>query len=441
MAANIRTSKFKHIYGQPLKKEESFDDVLVSKSALDTSFCDVNPKFIALILECSGGGSFLILPIEKYGRHSPNVPVANGHSKAVTDLRWCPHDDNIIASASDDCTIKIWNVEEPGPDAKDANLTFSELATLTHHERRVNLILWHPSVKNVLLTAGNDNLLTLCNLETTEIIAQQTFEKPVCSASFNFDGSKLVIGLKDGHVAILNAKNLEILQIEKCHDSTKPCQVAYLRGEKIFTTGFGRGGKRLYALCDAKELTKMYTSEEIDNNNGVMFIQYDSDLNLLFLVGKGDSVVRYFEYDEQEANIFYLNRFDSQEPQRGFAFMGKRGVNVQACEITRLYKVHAKKVEVIPFVVPRKSEHFQKDLYPDTPGLEPALTVAEWLDGKDSTPILVSFRIDLPRTSACLDKSALFKFISLMIQLIETCAWIPLFVFTLCRDVMMLLFL
>lgn len=39
-----------------------------------------------------------------------------------------------------------------------------------------------------------------------------------------------------------------------------------------------------------------------------------------------------------------------------------------------------------------QSELFQEDLYPDTPGLEPALESAEWFDGKDKTPVLVSMR-------------------------------------------------
>lgn len=30
-----------------------------------------------------------------------------GHNAAVTDLKWCPFNDNIIASGSDDCTVSL----------------------------------------------------------------------------------------------------------------------------------------------------------------------------------------------------------------------------------------------------------------------------------------------------------------------------------------------
>lgn len=43
--------------------------------------------------------------------------------------------------------------------------------------------------------------------------------------------------------------------------------------------------------------------------------------------------------------------------------------------------------------VPRKSELFQEDLYPDTVSDEHALTVEEWSDGKDADPLLASLKV------------------------------------------------
>jgi len=45
--------------------------------------------------------------------------------------------------------------------------------------------------------------------------------------------------------------------------------------------------------------------------------------------------------------------------------------------------------QVIPFVVPRKSELFQEDLYPDTVSDVPAITAEEWWEGTNKEPILV----------------------------------------------------
>ena len=42
--------------------------------------------------------------------------------------------------------------------------------------------------------------------------------------------------------------------------------------------------------------------------------------------------------------------------------------------------------------VPRKSELFQEDLYPDTIGDTAAMTCDEWIEGKDCDPLTISLK-------------------------------------------------
>jgi len=91
--------------------------------------------------------------------------------------------------------------------------------------------------------------------------------------------------------------------------------------------------------------------------------------------------------------VHYINTFQTSDPQRGICMMPKRGVTVKDCEITRFYRLNnAGFCQVVSMTVPRKSELFQEDLYPDTPGEEPGSTAEEWLDGKDAQPILISLK-------------------------------------------------
>lgn len=103
----VRQSKFRHVFGQTVKAEQGYDDIRVSKVTWDSSFCAVNPKFLAVIVESSGGGAFLVLPLSKSGRVDKNYPLVIGHSGPVLDIDWCPHDDNILASCSEDCTAMV----------------------------------------------------------------------------------------------------------------------------------------------------------------------------------------------------------------------------------------------------------------------------------------------------------------------------------------------
>ena len=59
----MRSSKYRHIYGCPAKKEQCYEAMRITKDAHDSSFCAVNPKFLAVVLESAGGGVFLVQPI------------------------------------------------------------------------------------------------------------------------------------------------------------------------------------------------------------------------------------------------------------------------------------------------------------------------------------------------------------------------------------------
>ncbi len=76
---------------------------------------------------------------------------------------------------------------------------------------------------------------------------------------------------------------------------------------------------------------------------------------------------------------FRIIQFISGAPQRGFGVLPKRGCETERCEVFRLYKLHATRdtVEPIAMIVPRKSEVFQDDIYPETAAPTPSLTGEE----------------------------------------------------------------
>jgi len=61
----VRQSKFRHVFGQGLKRDQCYDNIRITKSAWDSTFCAVNPKYVAIVTEAAGGGAFLVLPLDK----------------------------------------------------------------------------------------------------------------------------------------------------------------------------------------------------------------------------------------------------------------------------------------------------------------------------------------------------------------------------------------
>lgn len=385
----VRQSKFRHVFAQAWKTEHCMDDVRVSRVTWDSPLCAVNPKFIAVIIEAGGGGSFLVVPINKSGRIDQSCPTVCGHQAPVLDIQWSPHDDNIIASASEDNTVKVWQIPDGG-----LNKPMTEaIVTLEGHSKRVGIIAWHPSALNILLSAGCDNVICVWNVGTGELVYQLNDTHPdlIYSVSWNKDGSAFCTVCKDKALRVIDPRRGTVLKVkEKVHEGTRPMRAVFLSNGKILTTGFSRMSERQLALWDTKDLSEPMAVQEMDSSNGVLLPFYDPDTNMVYLCGKGDSTIRYFEITDESPYVHFLSLYSSKEPQRGAGFLSKRGVEVNKCEIARFYKLHERKVEPISMTVPRKSDLFQGDLYPDTAGLEPALLAEEWIAGQDAPPLLVS---------------------------------------------------
>ncbi|UYV61297.1 CORO1C, partial [Cordylochernes scorpioides] len=343
------------------------------------------------------------------GRTDVSYPLVSGHKGAVLDIAWCPFNDNVIASASEDGVVRVWQI----PDGGLSRPLTEAVVELVGHQRRVAQIVWHPSANNVLLSAGGDHRLLVWNVGTGEILAQLAHPDLIFHCSWKWDGSRVISTCKDRKIRVFDPRSGEVELEAMGHEGAKPQRAIYLRDGNIFSTGFSRMSERQYALRSEKVLFKgkfdcptitkcwLYQSaigepiilETLDTSNGILYPYYDPDVNLLYLCAKGDSNIRYFEITDEPPFVHYINTHQSTEPQRGMGMMPKRGCDVHQCEIGRFYKLHSRGLcEVISFTVPRKSELFQTDLYPDTMADEPAISAEEWAEGTDAEPILINLK-------------------------------------------------
>ncbi|XP_039635111.1 uncharacterized protein coro1cb isoform X1 [Perca fluviatilis] len=387
----VRQSKFRHVFGQAVRNDQCYDDIRVSRVTWDSSFCAVNPKFVAIIIDASGGGAFLVLPLQKSGRIDKVYPTVCGHTGPVLDIDWCPHNDLVIASGSEDCTVMVWQIPENGLETPLSQ----PVVVLEGHSKRVGIVSWHPTARNVLLSAGCDNQIVIWNVGTGEAMINLEDMHPdvIFSVSWSRNGSLLCTACKDKKVRVIDPRKKRIVaEKDKAHEGARPMRAIFLADGNIFTTGFSRMSERQLALWKTDNMDEPICVQEMDSSNGVLLPFYDPDTNIVYLCGKGDSSIRYFEITDEAPFVHYLNTFSTKEPQRGMGYMPKRGLDVNKCEIARFYKLHERKCEPIIMTVPRKSDLFQDDLYPDTAGPDPALESEEWFAGKNGGPILISLK-------------------------------------------------
>ena len=94
------------------------------------------------------------------------------------------------------------------------------------------------------------------------------------------------------------------------HDGTKCAKMTWL-GEtnRIITTGFNRASQREWKMWDLRNLAKPIAHESLDQASGTLFPFFDVDTNILFLAGKGDGNIRYYEV--MESSLYPLSQYSS----------------------------------------------------------------------------------------------------------------------------------
>ncbi|KAG0267354.1 Coronin-like protein crn1 [Mortierella polycephala] len=385
MSRFVRPSKYRHVYGTVARRELSYDNVKVSGNAWDTNLIKVNPKFFSLNWNSSGGGAFAVIPLSMTGKISDALPLYRGHSAAVLDTDFSPFNDNLIASGAEDSKVFIYSIpDEIGED------DIEPLVRLNSHGRKVGQVLFNPVAENVLLSASADLTIKLWDVEKGVEKQEITGHMEIIqSVAWNYNGTLIATTCRDKKVRVFDVRSNKIVQQADSHPGVKGSRVVWMGdNNRIATTGFSKMSDRQLNIWDTTNFDKALKSNNLDTSSGVIMPFYDGDSNMLYLAGKGDGNIRYYEYENDE--LFSLAEHASNVPQRGVGFMPKRALNVNDCEIARAYKVSSGIVEPISFTVPRKSDSFQADLFPDCIGDEAALTADAWFEGESANPKLIS---------------------------------------------------
>ncbi|KAH9832465.1 microtubule binding protein [Rhodofomes roseus] len=403
MSRFVRASKYRHVFGQQGKKEYGFDNVKVTNSAWDTNLIAASSRYISVNWNASGGGAFAILPLPSpfeplpfgFPTKLPDlIPLARSHSAPVLDTDWSPFNDAMVASAGDDGKVMLWKVESAAFEGWGTEhwepQDFDPVLRIDVSPRRVGQVLFHPTANNVLASTTSEHTVKIWDLEKPEAPRALLggHGDAIQSLAFNPSGNLLVTTCRDRKIRLFDPRvSGDAVRVAEGHGGIKGARVVWM-GERdnIATTGFSKMSDRQIAIWETGGLSNIKMTT-IDQTSGTL-MPFWSDNNILFLAGKGDGNIRYYEYESDQ--LYGLAEHKSSDPQRGMCFLPRRALNVSDCEIARAYKLSGSSIEPIAFIVPRKSDSFQSDIYPPAPSSEPALTAGEFFSGKTTPPNLVS---------------------------------------------------
>lgn len=181
------------------------------------------------------GSTLAVLPLDDCGRKSKTMPLLHGHTDTVTDLDFSPFHDGLLATASQDCLVKIWYIPEKG---LESSLTMPE-CTFSHKQRRVETVGFHPTA-DCLLYSTSGGVTSLWDVTVQkEAFCHSDHPEVIQSLSWKLDGSLFSTSCKDKIVRIIDPRSsTPITMCADSHQSIKDSRVVWLGDQqRILTTG------------------------------------------------------------------------------------------------------------------------------------------------------------------------------------------------------------
>ena len=107
-----------------------------------------------------GGGVIAVLPAYQFKRLEADIALIRGHAGPVVDFDFSPFNDNLLATASEDGTVKLWQIPEEGI-TKDVS---TPVGTLEGHNRKLIFAKFHPSADYTIATSGIDTTVRVWDI-------------------------------------------------------------------------------------------------------------------------------------------------------------------------------------------------------------------------------------------------------------------------------------
>lgn len=384
MAWRFKASKYKNAAPFGPKPMDVIRDLSLGSYRSHGNFISASAAFMAFNWDAVGA-KVAVLPLDTKGRQNKDaVPQIFAHTDFVTDIQFSPFDDGLLATGSQDLTVKLWRIPEAG--LGHGGLSQPELV-LPSQPRRVETVAWHPTADCILGSTSYDSLVIWDLIQAKELYNFQDHEDEVQSLAWQHSGQLLATQCKDRQLRILDPRQAKCVASCDSHQGIKDSDVVWINGpdqNRIFTSGFSSDRLRELTIRDLRNLNSPIKNLGLDNSAGLLVPLYDPDTNMCFLAGKGDRHVQFIELSDKEPFIIEGLRFTGEQT-KGACLVPKRAMDVMQAEVNRVLQLGDSSVVPITWQVPRKSyREYHADIFPMTNGLESGPGPSTWWNGSNA---------------------------------------------------------
>ncbi|KAJ3210183.1 Coronin-2B [Clydaea vesicula] len=396
-------SKYKNVFTTTPTKA-LYTSIKIDQTATTKLKC--NDTFFAV--PAANSNSISIFPVKMNDLDPIKIenvtPLNLVHGKPISDFEFSPLEPSIIASCTrTDGLVRLWKVPYDLPFQPSTQCSQREVDAaniyLAAHEKRVELIKFHPSVGNILLTSAIDSTVRLWEIEMMQdrISLLCPNEGIVQSMSLDYNGDILAATANNAflHLYDARAQKLPINSTFTQLNQSKALKVQWLTPDPlILVSGFKEKGIRELLLYDNRKFDSPIQTIVIENTGvGILQPIWDPALPLIYNVAKGEGI-RVHELVSGELKSVGILKVEKQAT--AFDLLPKSVCITAKCEIARFLRLGTdNSVETTSIQVPRVNGDsiLQEDLYPALAVVDSSADVNSWFNDNNSIePIMIDFK-------------------------------------------------
>ena len=204
-----------------------------------------------------GGGPFSVLDINKPGRQE-DIPTVNGHSGSCLNFDWNPFDEDMLASCSDDTTLKLWKFPSEG--LSGDCLHMPPAMELEGHGRKVTHCKFHPTASGIIASVGGEHNVKLWDVESGACINENSDDHPdlIQDLVWDYFGNTYATTCKDKNIRMIDGRSGAVADmITGAHEGSKSTKLTYCgQLDKLLSVGFTRQSDRQVKIWDPRNTSK-----------------------------------------------------------------------------------------------------------------------------------------------------------------------------------------
>ena len=368
-------SPYRNLFGEePRYKYHHMD---LCKASTEGNKMAINNKFMALSWNYDRGGIAIFDPNE-YSYGKPDQKLLKGHKGKIFDLKFSPFSTDLLASASEDCTVKLWKIPEEG---LKEDIT-SDAQTYTGHKRKVSLVAFNPLVSDAVASTSVDYSIQVWNMIKAETYSLCKINEHPTSLDWNENGS--LVGATDSakKITIFDPRDNKVVFSHQVTDGRNP-KFVWTGNDTFAYVGFCKKNEREFKHFDIRKLENNELCRvKIDEQVSLITPYFDHESRLLYTVGKGEANVNVFDFNETVP--YRCLNYSTGNPASTFCMIDRRNVDYNKNELDRMAKWTVfNEIMYVSFYVLRRQVKYEPSLYPHLPSYDPAMTYDEWTRGEN----------------------------------------------------------